>query len=144
MFSQCNTLSDLLRIPVTFLMVLLFPVFDLKDQEVCEHLSQSPLCSLLHPTFPLQQWLKSNKRLAHDVQISGNFHACDDFINLARITNILSKVFLILRIIEPSYLCYLVYTISRDLTRRFRQRGYPKESRWKQIPLDGGLSVLEI
>ncbi|MCJ8729081.1 hypothetical protein PDJAM_G00012210 [Pangasius djambal] len=54
----------------------------------------------------------------------------------ALITDPLPEVLLFLRITEASYLCYLVYTLRRDLIGCSWSRGYPEESRGKQIPLD--------
>ncbi|KAK3516863.1 hypothetical protein QTP70_027081 [Hemibagrus guttatus] len=52
------------------------------------------------------------------------------------ITDPLPEVLLFPRIIEASYLCYLVYTLRRDLIGCSWSRSYPEESRRKQIPPD--------
>ncbi|MCJ8729074.1 hypothetical protein PDJAM_G00012200 [Pangasius djambal] len=57
----------------------------------------------------------------------------------ALITDPLPEVLLFLRITEPSYLCYLVYTLRRYLIGCSWSSGYPEESRGKQIPLDEDL-----
>ncbi|MCI4374936.1 hypothetical protein PGIGA_G00012230 [Pangasianodon gigas] len=64
---------------------------------------------------------------------------CVDQVTEALITDPLPEVLLFLRITETSYLCYLVYTLRRDLTGCSWSRGYPEESRGKQIPLDEDL-----
>ncbi|KAK1784450.1 hypothetical protein P4O66_008824, partial [Electrophorus voltai] len=54
----------------------------------------------------------------------------------ALITDSLPEKFLFLWFTEPSYRCYLVSTLGRDLIGCCWSRGYPEESRGKQIPLD--------
>ncbi|KAK3542544.1 hypothetical protein QTP86_028677 [Hemibagrus guttatus] len=84
-------------------------------------------------------WKSTHVRLQHTsrcqrIQSARHRHAHPRFQVL--ITDPLPEVLLFPRIIEASYLCYLVYTLRRDLIGCSWSRSYPEESRRKQIPPD--------